>query len=84
MQVIPLSKALCEKWVLAKHYSHRSSIFWAGFGLEVNNKIEGVCVFGQPSPPIQKHAFTDRDFKLYMTGAGKTPDFNRGDESANE
>ena len=65
MTVIPLNKVLCEKWVLAKHYSHRASIFWAGFGLEINNKIEGVCVFGQPSPPIQKHAFTDRDFKLY-------------------
>lgn len=41
------------------------SIFWAGFGLEINGMIEGVCVYGQPSPPIQKYAFKDRDFQLY-------------------
>src|SRR5690606_5186112 len=40
-------------------------IFWAGFGLVEDGAVQGVCVFGQPSPPIQKHAFTGRDFKLY-------------------
>ena len=64
MKVIRLSKAECTEWVLKKHYSHRAPIFWAGFGLEIDGMIEGVCVYGQPSPPIQKHAFTDRDFKL--------------------
>lgn len=65
MKVIPLSKKQCEEFVLQKHYSRRASIFWAGFGLEEDGLIVGVCVFGQPSPPIQRHAFRDRDFKLY-------------------
>jgi len=65
MRVVPLGKADCEKFVLNKHYSRRASIFWAGFGLVIDGRVEGVCVFGQPSPPIQKHAFKDRDFQLY-------------------
>lgn len=65
MRVIPLTKKQCEEFVLKKHYSRRASIFWAGFGLEEDGLIVGVCVFGQPSPPIQRHAFRDRDFKLY-------------------
>lgn len=51
--------------MVTKHYSRRASIFWAAFGLVINNKIEGVVVFGQPSPPIQRHAFDARDFRLY-------------------
>lgn len=65
MKVVKLSKIECSKWVLSKHYSRREPIFWAGFGLEINNMIEGVCVYGQPSPPIQKHAFMERDFQLF-------------------
>jgi hypothetical protein len=65
MRVIPASKSLCEEFVKKKHYSRRASIFWAGFALEVGGAVEGVAVFGQPSPPIQKHAFRDRDFRLY-------------------
>jgi hypothetical protein len=65
MNVIPISKQVAEQFVLAKHYSHRASIFWAGFGLEENGQITGVAVYGQPSPPIQKHAFKNRDFRLY-------------------
>ena len=52
-------------FVVQKHYSKRASIFWEAFGLVVDNKIEGCVVYGQPSPPIQKHAFFERDFKLY-------------------
>ena len=65
MRVVKLSKSECNEWVLKKHYSRRASIFWAGFGLEINGMIEGVCVYGQPSPPIQKHAFLGRDFQLF-------------------
>lgn len=65
MKVERLSKADCERFVTEKHYSRRASIFWAGFGLIENGMIEGVVVYGQPSPPIQKHAFKDRDFRLY-------------------
>lgn len=65
MKVVKLDKKQCEEWVTKKHYSRRASIFWAGFGLEIDGMIEGVCVYGQPSPPIQKHAFKDRDFQLF-------------------
>lgn len=65
MKVVKLTKAECEQWVKLKHYSRRASIFWAGFGLEIDGMIEGVCVYGQPSPPIQKHAFKDRNFQLF-------------------
>ena len=65
MEVVKLSKKMCEQFVVNKHYSRRASIFWAGFGLIENGMVVGVCVYGQPSPPIQKHAFKDRDFRLY-------------------
>jgi len=65
MNVIQISKQVAEQFVLNKHYSRRASIFWAGFGLEEDGQITGVAVYGQPSPPIQKHAFKDREFRLY-------------------
>lgn len=65
MKVEPISKAIADQFVLAKHYSRRSPIFWAGFGLIEDGMVTGVVVYGQPSPPIQKHAFRDRDFRLY-------------------
>lgn len=65
MRIISLSKAECEIWVKAKHYSHRPSIFWKGFGLVEDGFVTGVVVYGQPSPPIQRHAFKERDFRLY-------------------
>jgi hypothetical protein len=65
MRVVKINKEICDEFVLKKHYSHRVPIFWAGFALIENDMIEGVCVFGQPSPPLQKHAFKDRDFRLY-------------------
>lgn len=63
-RVVEVDKKTCEKFITAKHYSRRMSIFWYGFGLLVGGHIEGVAVYGQPSPPIQKHAFRDRDFRL--------------------
>jgi hypothetical protein len=65
MQIVKITKREADLFVVNKHYSRRASIFWAGFGLVMDGKIEGVVVYGQPSPPIQKHAFKDRDFKLY-------------------
>ena len=65
MFIAQISKKQCEVFVTKKHYSHRASIFWKGFGLIEEGKITGVCVYGQPSPPIQKHSFVDRDFRLY-------------------
>ena len=51
--VQPATKKECDAFVVAKHYSHRASIFWAGFRLVIAGRVEGVCVYGQPSPPIQ-------------------------------
>lgn len=65
MEVVRIEKRVCEEFVSKKHYSRKPSIFWAGFGLIENEMIQGVAVYGQPSPPIQKHAFRDRDFKLF-------------------
>jgi hypothetical protein len=65
MNIIQVDKKTADHWITQKHYSRRASIFWAAFGLEIDGKLEGVVVYGQPSPPIQKHAFKDRDFRLY-------------------
>ena len=65
MKVIPIDKRTADTVVYLKHYSHRPSIFWQGFGLVENDLLMGVVVYGQPSPPIQKHAFKDRDFRLF-------------------
>jgi hypothetical protein len=65
MQIIKLDKKTCDLFVSTKHYSRKPSIFWCGFGLVEDGLITGVVVYGQPSPPIQKHAFKDRDFRLY-------------------
>jgi hypothetical protein len=59
-----IDKKTANKIVSAKHYSHRLGIFWEGFGLYAPNLIGVVC-YGQPSAPIQKHAFKNRDFRLY-------------------
>jgi|WetSurMetagenome_2_1015567.scaffolds.fasta_scaffold460440_2 hypothetical protein len=64
-EVVQLDKKHCDEWVSAKHYSRRPSIFWEGFGLLEKGMLVGVCVYGQPSPPIQRHAFRDRDFRLF-------------------
>jgi len=56
---------MADRFVTEKHYSRRASIFWSGFGLEEDGMIVGVAVYGQPSPPIQRHAFKDRDFRLF-------------------
>jgi len=65
MKVQPIKKSVCDEFVSKKHYSRKPSIFWAGFALIENDQVEGVCVFGQPSPPLQKHAFENRKFRFY-------------------
>jgi len=63
-KVIQVEREIVEQFVCKQHYSHRMSIFWCGFALVENSRVEGVCLFGQPSPSIQKYAFKDRDFKM--------------------
>lgn len=65
LTVKKIDKATALKIVGVKHYSRRIGIFWEGFGLFDGNKIVGVVCYGQPSAPIQKHAFSDREFRLY-------------------
>lgn len=65
LDVVPITKTLADTFVTNKHYSRRASIFWAGFGLVRDGYVEGVVVYGQPNPPLSKHAFRDRDFRLY-------------------
>ncbi len=60
-----VSKDIAVAMVLKKHYSHRAPICWEAFGLIANGLVEGVVIYGQPSPPIQRSAFIDRDFRLY-------------------
>ena len=65
MNVIRISKDVASRVVSEKHYSRRLGILWEAFGLVENDILIGVCCYGQPSAPIQKHAFTERDFRLY-------------------
>jgi hypothetical protein len=65
MKVIKTTKAFCQTIVSERHYSKRLGIFWEGFALIEDGEVAGVCVFGQPAAMIQKHAFRDRDFRLY-------------------
>ena len=65
LQVKPLDRATAKLVVEAKHYSRRLGIMWEAFGLYFEGLLVGVVCYGQPSAPIQKHAFKDRNFRLY-------------------
>ena len=60
-----IDKATAKAVVEAMHYRKTLGVFWEAFGLFENDKLMGVVCYGQPSAPIQKHAFKDRDFRLY-------------------
>lgn len=64
--VEPLTKKQADFIITRRHYSRRAPVFWEAFGLvDEDGFIDGVVVYGQPSPSISKHAFEDRDFRLY-------------------
>lgn len=65
MEVKVIDKKTAEVVMKNKHYSKRLGILWEAFGLYYEDVLIGVCCYGQPSAPIQKHAFSDRDFRLY-------------------
>lgn len=65
MEIRKIDKRTAEIIVKGKHYSKRLGILWEAFGLYTENRIIGVCCYGQPSSPIQKHAFRGRNFRLY-------------------
>lgn len=63
--VEPITMDQAEAVITARHYSRAFCVYWAGFGLIIDGMIEGVVVYGQPSPQLFKHAFAGRDFRLY-------------------
>jgi hypothetical protein len=63
--VEPITKKQADLIVTSRHYSRRAPVFWEAFALVEDGFVEGVVIYGQPSPPIQKHSFDDRDFRLY-------------------
>lgn len=65
LTVRKIDKHTANGVVSVKHYSGRLGILWEAFGLFNGERLIGVCCYGQPSAPIQKHAFTDRNFRLY-------------------
>tara|TARA_R110002096_G_scaffold272002_1_gene465702 strand:+ start:674 stop:1372 length:699 start_codon:yes stop_codon:yes gene_type:complete len=65
MQIKRLTKSAIKPIIEERHYSKKLGIFWEGYALIENGEITGVCVYGQPSAMIQKHAFKDKDFRLY-------------------
>lgn len=65
LRVEKIDKKTASTVVSAKHYSGRLGILWEGFGLFSGDDLIGVCCYGQPSAPIQKHAFVERDFRIY-------------------
>jgi hypothetical protein len=65
LTVCKIDKATAKAVTEAKHYSRRLGIMWEAFGLYDGGALIGVCCYGQPSAPIQKHAFANRDYRLY-------------------
>lgn len=64
--VEPITKKQADFIIVQRHYSRRAPIFWEAFALvDSEGFVDGVVIYGQPSPPIQKHAFENRDFRLY-------------------
>lgn len=64
MKVEKISKRTASLFICEKHYSHKMPIFWYGFGLVIDGLIEGVVVYGQPSPPLQLHSFSDKKIRV--------------------
>lgn len=64
-RVVPITKKQADSIITARHYSRRAPVFWEAFGLIENELVVGAVIYGMPSPPISRHAFEDRDFRLY-------------------
>ena len=60
-----IDKQTAKAVVEAMHYRKTLGVFWEAFGLYDGARLIGVVCYGQPSAPIQKHAFIDRNFRLY-------------------
>lgn len=61
-----VARAVAEPFIMQKHYLRRMPVFWEAYALvDPAGTVGGVVVYGQPSPPVQKHAFRDRGWRLY-------------------
>jgi hypothetical protein len=65
LEVRKIDRSTAEKVIVAKHYTRRLGIMWEAFGLYAFDCLIGVVCYGQPSAPINKHSFANRDFRLY-------------------
>lgn len=63
--VEPADRQWCQNIAEQLHYSQRFGIFWEGYRLTEHGEPIGMIAYGQPSAPIQRYAFRDRDFRLY-------------------
>jgi hypothetical protein len=65
-KVVPVIHQLAKEWVLKKHYSRSTGIIWETFGLiDQESNLCGIICYGQPSAPISKYAFKEKDFRVY-------------------
>lgn len=49
MKVIPIARDVALQMVVENHYLHRKSAVSFAFGLEADDKIVGVIIFGVPA-----------------------------------
>ena len=51
--VKPIDKYEVKEWCLYKHYAKRMPLAVEySFGLFINNKLEGISIFGPTAPPV--------------------------------
>ena len=60
-----IDRQIAKKVIEAMHYRKTLGVFWEAFGLYADDLLMGVVCYGMPSAPISKHAFKNRDFRLY-------------------
>lgn len=65
MKVVSVDRKTAKEWIEKKHYRHTLGVYWEGFALVISGMIEGIICYGQPSAPIQKYSFMERDFGIY-------------------
>jgi|GEM_PF-2539659 len=68
MEVKEITYKQAMKWCLEKHYAKRKPMFQFAYGLIIDDKIEGIVVYGRPPVQIEKNVFLEpikSDFKVY-------------------
>lgn len=53
-----------KEWILYKHYARRMPSITYAFGLyDLQNKIHGICTFGNAIPPFMKRSICGKDYE---------------------